>query len=951
MNDIGWAQESITEGPRALELFTDRREPIRRFCEYLNNEPPREQILVFYGAAGNGKSLLLRLLRERYCKRLRADNWDYVKNVPTADFAAHIENAEDAEMLPSVLLDFKESARDAFNSLLALRRGLARNRFAFPLFDFSCVWYLHKINQLTDVRLKNLFPVEEMDLLTELATLLTESKYFIPVSVVLKLFGKYQKEKFTLRWQRRGVDESFVERIQRMDHQTQLIEKLPSIFATDLNRTVASAQAPRRIVLFFDTYESFWGPNDRELSTAAFSQRDEWIRRLLSALKREAGVVVVVAGQDRPRWGEAFTCKIPDSSVDAHCIGNLSIADARRYLTRAGITDRGIQKCLVEYATVAPEEAHPLCLGLCADLVVASAREGHMLCPTDFGTAVQTTDKLAQLFERLLRYVNVRIETSLHAISACRAFNREVYQKLAAEFSLENTDAAFRVLTARFSFVQPVEGRGEGWYHIHPLLRRFVRETNPEVVGRADKLLEEYYRNKAEGGDVTARAEQVFHSNRLDPRLGVSRFIDLLESAVDNGDYGLANALLDIRGDLIVETDLQLGQILNVTGAYFSSLARHRLAKAAFTTSIALLTRAQDGEEHVEASNKKAFTLLNLGELQLELARYSLAEKSFRQAIASCNRALKVMPEHVEANHHRATGFTSLGDLQRECSKYGNALDSYKTAAAGSEDALRYNPNHTESHNNKGYALASIGEILAIEQEYTEALRNYGAAIASYNEALIRAPTQTIYHNNKAWAMVSIGEAHAGLRHYDEAINSYRDAIEIYEEILRGAPGDVIVLGNKARALRRMAEAQIELSRDEEASRSYNDGLASCAEALRLAPDETWVHNSRGLVLVGLGELDVKLLKSEEAISAFRAAISSCKETLRNAPDDIEAQKCRGNALEKLGHLKIDLQDQREGIKSLGSALRTFSRVHEISPSDEEATSAIGRLKGYLKGE
>ena len=51
---------TVTEGSRALDLFTDRDEFVELFIRYLNEDPPREKILFFHGAGGNGKSLLLR---------------------------------------------------------------------------------------------------------------------------------------------------------------------------------------------------------------------------------------------------------------------------------------------------------------------------------------------------------------------------------------------------------------------------------------------------------------------------------------------------------------------------------------------------------------------------------------------------------------------------------------------------------------------------------------------------------------------------------------------------------------------------------------------------------------------------------------------------------------------------------------------------------------------------
>jgi len=40
--------ETITAGRRALQLFTDRSQAIRRFVTYLHASPPEARILFFY---------------------------------------------------------------------------------------------------------------------------------------------------------------------------------------------------------------------------------------------------------------------------------------------------------------------------------------------------------------------------------------------------------------------------------------------------------------------------------------------------------------------------------------------------------------------------------------------------------------------------------------------------------------------------------------------------------------------------------------------------------------------------------------------------------------------------------------------------------------------------------------------------------------------------------------
>jgi len=129
---------------------------------YLNDDPPREQILFFYGDGGNGKSLLLKFLREYCCKRLGSQNWEYVKTQQDEVFVKHIKEAQHTESLPVAFIDFgmpprgDDRPQEAFSALLMLRRALAGHGLRFPLYDFACVWYLYKTNQLHTERLRNL---------------------------------------------------------------------------------------------------------------------------------------------------------------------------------------------------------------------------------------------------------------------------------------------------------------------------------------------------------------------------------------------------------------------------------------------------------------------------------------------------------------------------------------------------------------------------------------------------------------------------------------------------------------------------------------------------------------------------------------------------------------------------------------------------------------------------
>src|SRR4028119_830442 len=96
IDDEDFESESISDD-RKLQLFTDRHEFTRRFAFYLNEDPPPEQILYFFGDGGNGKSLLLKHLQYNCCKRFSSQVWQQLRALPeskTAEVADFVRNAE-----------------------------------------------------------------------------------------------------------------------------------------------------------------------------------------------------------------------------------------------------------------------------------------------------------------------------------------------------------------------------------------------------------------------------------------------------------------------------------------------------------------------------------------------------------------------------------------------------------------------------------------------------------------------------------------------------------------------------------------------------------------------------------------------------------------------------------------------------------------------------------------
>jgi hypothetical protein len=181
---------SITEGDRALALFTDRYELTRLFVERLNDDPASQTILFFYGEGGNGKSLLLKYLRRNACKRLAAKQWQQVKAKPDAELADIVSRLKPGTYrpIPSAFLDFGSKPlgdvqpQDRFFGLLTLRKELAVSAagnapLKFRRFDFACVWYLFKKGRSPE-EIKSFFPADQgLGLATSVIDTLTDGDF------------------------------------------------------------------------------------------------------------------------------------------------------------------------------------------------------------------------------------------------------------------------------------------------------------------------------------------------------------------------------------------------------------------------------------------------------------------------------------------------------------------------------------------------------------------------------------------------------------------------------------------------------------------------------------------------------------------------------------------------------------------------------------------------------
>jgi hypothetical protein len=547
-----------------------------RFAEYLNDdELDPHKILFFYGDGGNGKSLLLKFLLENCCKRFPLETWTELKTKTHPEIVEFIKTITDWEsdfqFVPATLLDFESPARssrpeqpqDNFDGLLILHNQLITNavrlgyKLSFPLYQFACILYLQKKGKLTNESVNRLFPSPEL-FASKLAVFLIKE---LPNALAAHILPGFLASLTSSSWniitqdlggdlslylQGRGLQKKDFQRITELDPDTELIVALPNFFAEDLKVAMQREGAPEKLVLFFDTHEAFWGEG-RNQGSARFFKQDEWLRCLLSQLLELPQIVIVMAGREIPQWHRASYCSITADKLECRQVFNFQVTDALDYLQRVGIEDTQVQQSLIAYSSFDGDSVHPLLLGLCADLVRMAPEKKEAFTAADFQSVSETGEgfnrKLGILVERLLKYTDRVLEDAVYVLSACRAFNEDLYFHLGESLKCNPSHAAFDSLLS-FSFVWQAEQQGEGWYRLHPFIRRFNHEQKRERTQAAHQVLERYYRER---GNL---AEALYHAYWHGPLRAKEEWIEVFGKANQQEDNELCQALAEIKKEI-----------------------------------------------------------------------------------------------------------------------------------------------------------------------------------------------------------------------------------------------------------------------------------------------------------------------------------------------------------------------------------------------------------------
>jgi tetratricopeptide (TPR) repeat protein len=356
-------------------------------------------------------------------------------------------------------------------------------------------------------------------------------------------------------------------------------------------------------------------------------------------------------------------------------------------------------------------------------------------------------------------------------------------------FPDEDGDTVEEWLTDSLVHLSLVQDKGEGWYEIHPLLRRYFRdklEASPHAEPAKRRYCGIMSKKSAEmPQDVTVEIVEDFKPFLLHLQASVGEYPeyiadeDLLWSYTGLARYYNGQGLYAIAEPYcqacLTATRTRLGDNHPQVAASLNNLAHLYYSQGRYPEAEPLYLEALDLSKRLLGDNhpQVALSLNNLAELYRSQGRYPEAEPLLLQALDLSKRLLG--DNHPDV----ATSLNNLANLYQSQGRYPEAEPLYLEALDLKKRLLGDNhPNVATSLSNLALLYYSQGRYPEAEPLYLEALDLRKRLLGDNH------PDVALSLNNLALLYYSQGR-------YPEAEPLYLEALDLYKQLLGDNHPDV----------------------------------------------------------------------------------------------------------------------------------------------------------------
>ena len=431
----------------ATRIFTDRVEPRQAFWKKYNKLESNIQniediyIIAYYGIGGIGKSALLKKLSEEM----------------------------EEKGVQNTLFDF-ETSQEPQKIMYLIKNKLERKyEFNFPKFDLAIYTYAIKIGQ--DANKPEVKSIIEQ---SRTLSLITEAIGELPTIGLFSKLVKYADSGIAIL--KTYTDKSYKQFLEELENKTEaeILEELPKYFSQDLTQNITKTNKP--LVILLDTYEKMIN----EISNDGYVlMKDMWLRGDNGIILRTPGVLWVIAGREKLKWGE--NDKDWEETIEQHRLGDLAFSDADEFLQKAGIVENKLREQIYKLTN-----GTPVYLDLCVSTYEDLKRKNEQITIDKFGETKE------ELVERYVRYMDNQTREIVYMLAQLGNWNDNIIYEIGKEvvptFSIEKYETI-----KQMSFIY--ENNGE--YYIHKTIENVLKRKCPRIIIKKDsEILSKYLKEK-----------------------------------------------------------------------------------------------------------------------------------------------------------------------------------------------------------------------------------------------------------------------------------------------------------------------------------------------------------------------------------------------------------------------------------------------------------------------
>ena len=438
--------------------FIDRESAREVFCRFITTTDTDDDVLMYYGVGGIGKSMLL------------AENVKKFKDIYPNSITFKVDFYEvEKRSIDRMLLQFVDDNTD---------------NISFDAFNIAYALYFSKKHAGDDYNRTKESIGNKLNLLFKIIGIF-DGGIIGSIAEILEKVMHYAK--------RLALDDFVLDDLNQFASMSilEIEEHLPAYFEYDLQRYLA--EHPETYALFsIDTFEAL---NVEQTEEIHRRKNEEWFQKFMALFLEHSyrNCFFVIYGRDKLAWETEWMNRIKQVEL---CDFSPQWIDT--YLTNAGIYDPSIANFITQNS-----KGNPFYLYLSAKTYADICRQGKRPSVQDFGKSPK------EIIRRFIYNLSDDEVNIFKYLSVPNFFSYEIFTYLLSKFSIACDPERFNHIIA-YSFIQTLHN---GNYYILPLMRSGLMEnTNPASVDLVHSHMLSFYKQRSTNGHTSDYYEFIFHA-------------------------------------------------------------------------------------------------------------------------------------------------------------------------------------------------------------------------------------------------------------------------------------------------------------------------------------------------------------------------------------------------------------------------------------------------------